>query len=418
MKFAHIADAHLGGWREPALREANAQSFITCIDKIIEQRVDFLLIAGDLFNTSVPPIDALKLAVQKLNDLKRAGIPVYLIPGSHDASPSGKTMLDVLEEAGLFINVVKGEVIDGKLRLKFTVDPKTGAKLTGLLGKKGGLDKHYYADLDRTHLENETGFKIFMFHCALTECKPKELQDMDALSISLFPKGFDYYAGGHVHVIDRVSIGNYKNVIYPGPVFPNNFAEIEKLKQGTFVLYNDGIITHVPIALHPVIPIVIDANGRTTTEVEELLRQQPVSVSNAIVTVRVSGTLSQGKPSDIQFQTLLQQTLDHGAYAILRNTSSLTSKEFEAITVDQNSVEDVEAALIREHSGKVFGEQEATLINTLMQALQTERNEGEKVSDFEKRITGDALQALARIPSSATPASGSNEQSVLDKMPS
>ncbi|MBI4151230.1 DNA repair exonuclease, partial [Candidatus Woesearchaeota archaeon] len=112
MKFAHIADVHLGGWREPALREANAQSFSACIDKIIEERVDFLLIAGDLFNTSVPPIDALKLAVQKLNEVKRATIPVYLIPGSHDASPSGKTMLDVLEEAGLFINVVKGDVLD------------------------------------------------------------------------------------------------------------------------------------------------------------------------------------------------------------------------------------------------------------------------------------------------------------------
>ncbi|MBI4151020.1 hypothetical protein HY492_02760, partial [Candidatus Woesearchaeota archaeon] len=327
-------------------------------------------------------------------------------------------MLDVLEEAGLFINVVKGDVLDNKLRLKFTIDPKTNAKITGLLGKKGGLDKHYYADLDRAHLENETGFKIFLFHCALTECKPKELQDMDALSLSLFPKTFDYYAGGHVHVIDRVSIGDYKNVIYPGPVFPNNFAELEKLKQGTFVLYNDGTITHVPISLHPVVSIVIDANGRTTTEVEELLKQQPVSVSNAIVTVRVSGTLSQGKPTDIPFQTLLQQAVHNGAYAVLRNTSGLTSKEFEAISVDQHSVEDVEAALIREHAGKVFGEHEAPLIRTLLQTLQTERNEGEKAADFEKRVIGDALQALAKIPSSAAPVSGSSEQPIAGTSPS
>ena len=46
-------------------------------------------------------------------------------------------MLDVLENAGLIQNVAKGEIIDDRLDLKFTIDKKTGAKITGLLGKKG-----------------------------------------------------------------------------------------------------------------------------------------------------------------------------------------------------------------------------------------------------------------------------------------
>jgi len=68
---------------------------------VLKKKVDFILIAGDLFNTSLPGIDKLKLAVQKLKQLKDNNIPVYIIAGSHDFSPSGKTMLDVLENAGL-----------------------------------------------------------------------------------------------------------------------------------------------------------------------------------------------------------------------------------------------------------------------------------------------------------------------------
>ena len=125
MKFAHMADCHIGGWRDPKLRMLGAQAFCRAIDLCIEKSVDFVLIAGDLFNTSLPPIDSLKTAAGKLKELKDKNIPAYLISGSHDYSPSGKTMLDVLEEAGLVLNVARAheeQPEDGKLRLKFTVD--------------------------------------------------------------------------------------------------------------------------------------------------------------------------------------------------------------------------------------------------------------------------------------------------------
>ncbi len=109
MKFAHLADCHLGGWRESKLREANEKYFTAVIDKILQEKVDFCLIAGDLFNTSFPPMDCLKLCVEKLKQLQDAEIPVYIIAGSHDFSPSGKTVISVLESAGLAINVAKAE---------------------------------------------------------------------------------------------------------------------------------------------------------------------------------------------------------------------------------------------------------------------------------------------------------------------
>ena len=147
MKFAHLADCHIGSWRDPKLRDISTKAFVKAINECIEEKVDFVLIAGDLFNTSLPALDNLKSATTKLKQLNDLGIPVYIVAGSHDFSPSGKTILDVLEEAGLLINVARGEDVEGRLKLNFTIDKKTGAKITGLLGRKGSLEKSYYESL-------------------------------------------------------------------------------------------------------------------------------------------------------------------------------------------------------------------------------------------------------------------------------
>src|SRR3989344_5869468 len=110
MKYAHLADLHLGSWREQKMRDLSLQAFMKAIDDCVSQKVDFILFSGDLFNTSLPSLDTLKLVTKKLKELQEQQIPIYAIAGSHDFSPSGKTMLDVLENAGLLKNVCKGQV--------------------------------------------------------------------------------------------------------------------------------------------------------------------------------------------------------------------------------------------------------------------------------------------------------------------
>lgn len=390
MKFAHLADCHVGGWREPKLRDLNTLSFIRAIDICIKENVDFVLIAGDLFNTSLPAMDCLKVVVKKFKELKDNDIQIYLIAGSHDFSPSGKTILDVLESAGLFTNVTKGQVIDGKLRLDFTVDKKTNAKITGLLGKKGGLDKYYYYDLIKDNLEKEDGFKIFMFHCAINELKPKDLEDMDSVGISLLPKNFDYYAGGHVHITEDISIENYKNVIYPGPVFPNNFSELEKLKQGSFCIFDNGEVKRINIAINQVKTIILNCENKTSKQVQELLlKEAELDFNNNIVLIRLFGCLLQGKPSDIDFSQIFSKLYQNGVYFVMKNTNQLISKEFEEIKISKNTVEEIENSLIKEHAGqsKLFDQKkEQELVKQLINGLSIEKDEGERIADFEQRI--------------------------------
>src|SRR3989344_2645674 len=148
MRFAHFSDIHIGGWREEKLKTMSVQALNQAADIIIKEQLDFVLIAGDLFDSALPQIDLIRDAAAVLKKLNNADIPIYLIPGSHDFSPSGKTMIEVLEKAGLCINVFKHH----QGNLTFTVDKKTGTKLTGILGLACGLDRKLYEQLQKTPL--------------------------------------------------------------------------------------------------------------------------------------------------------------------------------------------------------------------------------------------------------------------------
>ncbi|MBS3112948.1 DNA repair exonuclease [Candidatus Woesearchaeota archaeon] len=393
MKFAHFADCHIGSWRDPKLRGISTEVFIKTIDECIKREVDFVLIAGDLFNTSLPAIELLKEVVVKLKHLKEAGIPVYIIAGSHDFSPSGKTMLDVLEGAGLVVNVVKGSVEDGKLKLNFTVDIKTGVKITGMLGKKGMLDKAYYENLEHSNLVKEGGYKIFMFHTALTEFKPAEFENMESQPLSLLPKGFNYYAGGHVHYIFEKDEPEYGKITYPGALFPANFGELEKYGNGGFYIVTENNHEWVPISVLNTFNISVDCDHKTPEQVTHKINSyiEGIEFNNTIVILRVYGTLESGKISDINFNSIFKSLYDKSAYFVMKNTSGIKTSEFEEVKVAVQDVDKIEELMIKEHAGKIKVDEmdidkEKSLVNSLLNILSLDKQEGERVSDFESRL--------------------------------
>ena len=408
MKFAHFADIHIGSWADDRLAEASTRAFTKAVDICIENGVDFILISGDFFNTSLPSIDRLKEVTSKLKELSDRKLPVYIIPGSHDYSPTGKTMLDVLENAGLFTNVMRGSSNDdGKIELKFTVDEKTSARITGIGGKKGMLDKHYYEQLLLENLEKEPGFKIFMFHTAIEEFKPKGMEQMEAVPLAMFPKGFGYYAGGHIHRVFESSVKGYGLITMPGPLFPNSFDELELLSNGGFYIVeaegsNDasGVkITHHPVVIHNVFTVAVDADKKSPGEVssELLAAVERKEFYNTIVLLRITGTLRSGKPGDISFKQFFDAAYGKGAVYVTRNISKLSGEDFEEVKVDYHSVEDIEQKLISEHAGqsKAFTtDKEKELAHKLLHILAKEKEEGETVADFERRVKDDVAKVL------------------------
>lgn len=375
MKFAHLADCHIGGWKDIELKELSIKAFEESVNICINENVGFVLIAGDLFNTSLPSIDLIKRTAEILNKLKENNIDVYIIPGSHDFSPSGKTMIDVFEHAGLMINVMK--IKDNQLL--FTED-KTGVKITGLVGLRSSLDKHYYENLDFSNL-NVEGFKIFMLHNTIEELKPKDLAKVKGMSYNLLPKGFDYYAAGHVHYIKEGSYDKGK-LVFPGPLFPNNFKELEELKHGGFYIYDNGNLKYVGVNLKEVLSININAEGKSSREVEDEI----LSINgyeDKILLLRVKGVLREGKSSDINFKVISDKFKE--SFVFLKNTTKLTSKDFLDLDVRKGDIEDVEKEIIKEFDIEYTEE----FVNNLMELLDKEKDEGEKNVDFERRILKD-----------------------------
>ncbi|WP_254506579.1 metallophosphoesterase family protein [Anatilimnocola floriformis] len=95
MRFLHAADVHLDsplrgldryeGAPVELLRDATRQSLEKLVTLAKTERVDFVILAGDLYDGDWQDYNTGVFFVQRMRDLERAGIPVYLIRGNHDA---------------------------------------------------------------------------------------------------------------------------------------------------------------------------------------------------------------------------------------------------------------------------------------------------------------------------------------------
>ena len=412
VKFAHISDVHLGAWRNERLNELGYKAFEETVNSIIKEEVDFVVNSGDLYDVSNPKVEVIDVATRELKKLKDHEIPVYGICGSHDFSPSNKSMIRPLITAGLFINVSEGVLMEnGKLKLNFYQDQKTQIKITGLRARKRSLEIEDYRILDRKSLESEKGSKIFILHTMLSELKPKEYKDMKSAPKSLLPQDFDYYAGGHLHktLPEKLRIKEFfydinrkNNIVYSGCIFPTDFREFETIKFGGFCIIsgeNDGNkldlkVKYIPVKVIDVENISLDCTNKSASDIQNLLKQEisKKNLNEKIVTVRIYGPLSSGKTYEIKSNEIIQNLKDMGAFEVLVNKNALTTVEYQSISVSAGkSKEEIEATLIKEHASKVrISDFPSTKMeNKIYQLLSTlgiERQVGTKVMNYNESL--------------------------------
>ncbi|MFA5173636.1 MAG: exonuclease SbcCD subunit D [Candidatus Pacearchaeota archaeon] len=381
MKFAHLSDCHLGAWRQPELQQLNLDSFKAAIDTCIKEKVEFILFTGDLFDSAFPPIEILKETFGEFRKIKEAGIKCYLIAGSHDYSVSGKTFLDVLEKAD-FCDICKYEEQAEKIILKPCIHKSN--YLYGYPGKKSGLE---VPDLRRIQINEpyENNFRILMLHTTIDEVKGS--LPIESVCLSDLPKA-DYYALGHIHIDFEQEI-NGKPVIYSGPTFPNNFKELEELRYGSFYLievegYTKIIKKEIKLKEIEVFDIEID-NALTATK-KIILELNKRDLNDKIVLLKLRGTITQGKNSDIKFAEIQKFLEEKSIYCFLKNTSKLETEQKEMqVKLDASEMEKVEEVLIEKYEKENpsnFNEK----ITQLMEALGIEKQEGEKTAIFESRL--------------------------------
>src|ERR1700709_2517631 len=103
MRVLHTADWHLGrSFHGAGLLDAQAATIDHVVDVAREAAVDAVIIAGDLYDRALPPVDAVRLADDALRRLSEL-CPVVVISGNHDSAARlgfGATLLD---RAGLHV---------------------------------------------------------------------------------------------------------------------------------------------------------------------------------------------------------------------------------------------------------------------------------------------------------------------------
>ncbi len=391
VKFAHIADCHLGGWRQPELQQLNFQTFQKVIGIILAEKLDFVLICGDLFDSAYPPIEILKETFAEFRKLADAKIPVYLIAGSHDFSVSGKTFLDVLEKAGFCKNIANYTVQeDGNIKLKPYIHESFA--IYGYPGRKSGME---IEDLKKVYFDSVNPYTIFMAHTTITEVA---IKNMDSINKRTLPLA-NYYALGHIHQVKHIQEGN-QHYVYPGPVFPNNFQELVDLRMGSFQIteITDKLTTKnikMPIKEIAYIEIEID-NGLTATDkiIQELDKS---NLRDKIVLLKLKGTLHTGKTGDIHFNQIEEFIQKKEPYSYLRNISQLKTQETEISLLpdDLENIEKLEEAIIEEYS-KTNPHNFNKYLPQLIHTLSIEKNEDEKNAVFEDRLLSE-LKAVLNI---------------------
>ena len=197
--------------------------------------------------------------------------------------------------------------------------------------------------------------------------------------------------------MEKYSDKDYPAVIYPGPLFPNNISELEKLHCGGFYFIENWNLKYIPLEIFQTFHVNLEVKDKSANEVTEMLEKeiQHKKLNNAIVTIRLQGKLSKGKQSDVDFKKIFSLCYAAGAYFVMKNTAKLESVEFEAVMINQNSVEDIEETLIQEHAGQqTLFKERMGIVKDLMKVFSQEKDEGERSFDFERRIFDEAEKVV------------------------
>ena len=410
-KFSHITDCHLGSWRNPKLRDLNIQAFERSILISIKEQVDFILITGDFFDVNIPQLAPVKKAVEIMKHARDSGIPIYMIYGSHDFNTANISMIDILHSAELFIKPTEFEFNTDSIILKFFVDEKTGAKITGISGRKVGLDKEIYERLDKQKLESEDGFKIFLLHKGIQEILPLNLQFRDSIPISLIPKGFDYYGGGHIH--KRVEKKVDSSIIaYPGPLFGSTFQDLEETAKGEtrgfyIISFEKQIIDCKFIEINVAEILykeIVSQKWNSERLKNEITRNiSELEVKDKVVLIKVKGKLL-GKRSNIDFGKFSLDISKRGALLSFININTLSTDETSSVAVQSDNKLDIEREIFHESiknfqtestlsnklknqiNSKLTGKAGENISISLLDVLRNEKLENENASTYDDRI--------------------------------
>lgn len=291
MKILHLADLHLGKiLQEQSLIEDQEYMLKEIINIIKVEKVQVLLISGDVYDRSVPPTEAVNLLDNFLKTLiKELKIKVFIISGNHDSKDRLGFGNKIFEDEGLYIESKYTGTLK-KVKLEDEYGPLNIYMLPFI--KPVEVKKFFEDDLENNYdlainkiIEKEEIDKsernIIMVHQFVTagNVKPERTESevlslggIENVDVSNF-KSFDYVAIGHVHRPQKIGRDTAR---YAGTILKYSFSEINHNKSIPIIdIKEKGNIT---INLLPLKPLrdMREIKG----PIEELIKEENYKEGN------------------------------------------------------------------------------------------------------------------------------------------
>lgn len=261
MKIIHTSDWHIGKIvNEYSMIDDQKYILNKLIELIDEENIDVLMIAGDVYDRSIPPVEAVELLNETLSKLIiDRNVSVLVISGNHDSGERLSFGSKILEKQGLYIagsddKLYKKVVLrDNNQNVNFYLVPYKDPALTKkLLDNKEirGHNDAMIAVIDKIKEElNENEINILIGHGYVTmkreeaiegndhkyevaeletseSERPLSIGGTDLIDGNIF-KDFDYVALGHLH--SRQRIGR-ETMRYSGSLLKYSFSEVKQKK--------------------------------------------------------------------------------------------------------------------------------------------------------------------------------------------
>jgi DNA repair protein SbcD/Mre11 len=262
MRFVHAADLHLdsplGGLERyegapvERIRGATRRALENLVDLCLAEEVDFLLIAGDLFDGDWRDYATGLFLSAQMSRLREGGVRVFLVRGNHDAQSKITRRLDWPE------NVV--ELATG--RPETVRDERLGLAVHG----QGFASASVTEDLAAAYPDAERGlFNVGLLHTALSG-RPGHASYAPCTVETLRGKGYDYWALGHVHLREVVCEDPF--IVFPGNLQGRHARETGD-KGATLVTVREGRVAsleHRPLDVVRWERLCVDAADATCGE--------------------------------------------------------------------------------------------------------------------------------------------------------
>ena len=251
MKILHTSDLHIGK-RVKEFSMLDEQKFI--LDQILSiasaEQPDAIILAGDIYDKSVPSAEAVSLFDDFLVGLARLGKAIFIISGNHDSPERISFASRIMEVSKIYLSPVYNGTIhpvilpDGESEVAFYMLPFIKPSVVLHYAEEGTEIKTYddamryvvsKMDIDKTRRN------ILIAHQYVTGAERSESEDvvvggLDNVDASVFDS-FDYVALGHLH---RPQHCGRETVRYSGTPLKYSFSEVHDKKSVSIIEIDAG----------------------------------------------------------------------------------------------------------------------------------------------------------------------------------